>query len=1031
LERDKKGVEWMMAICFSFLCWFSSTALMALAGYLIARAAEQPEMAALSLGVVGVRFFGLSRGAFRYVDRLFSHSLAFEELKKFRLHLYKILEPLVPYKLAGVSEAEILSRISADAEEYKSWLPRAGVPLFAGTASLLVSIGSLAYLNLLYALCFFAASFLLIASSALAFFLIRKKVKEWKNSSEALSEFSLSIAQGMAEKKSWGIFGKVSETWEKLGNIDEEKRKKTYSIYCFAEIFSAVSPFLCLAGMFFIGAGEFSFPTWIGILLGTIAAFEMLQEFPFIALQSALSLEAKQRICRNSYSMSKVPCLANFSTQELTLDKGDALVINAPSGAGKTLLANSIAGFLPNSEATVTANFVFLEQEPFLFTGTIKDNLLFASPDATDEEMQNALQKAGMLNFSFDLWVGERGFALSGGERQRLSAARAMLCNADLIIADEPSAHLPNDDEKKLFSEFVNLPNNPAVLWLSHFSILLAMSSFSAKILPLLFVLSAFLFSCSRESSEPLWSPQSHLGSRTYNGGLFPVWITLKEPVSDISSIRWKTGNSLIAYRSQAAQAIDANTQLIFADTAFLYWDMPPPPYIIVDSANGANDTTYFYRDTISAIVNGLESLPIVIEIKNILPRIKKLTVGGLDQPGDSILTIAAHPNAHMEISIHLEKPFNNAVHPIVAMQMNGLRSKSQDDTLWVYEWTVPDKVSTDTLSLQIKDSRGYGERRYEVRLIVYMEFGSVWIASADELVKFSSMGTEVARINSGFKYISDIAVNSDNGRLFVTDEEGNSIRIYDTYGKLLYEDSTSFKSPTGVAVGVEGGYVWVADAKDETTKIPETQLRRFKFSGTELGPDVVSYQMSGYVKGLSVDQYKRDFVWFAIPESDAVGFTRYSNVETDPKYIVSSELTWKRPSTINYENGLAWIADSGRVVAIDSSKKIYAIIKGFDAVNSISACGEDVWVSDKGKVYHFKGPFKGTPADLKYTVLDGKESREKFTSPVSINALTTDCSVWVVDKEAGRAALLDNLGNIKVFGTGLTRPILSKTLQK
>jgi len=101
---------------------------MAIAGYLIALAAERPEMAALSLGVVGVRFFGISRGAFRYVERLSSHSLAFRELKKFRLCLYRVLEPLVPYKLSVVSESEMLSRISADAEEYKSWLPRAGVP---------------------------------------------------------------------------------------------------------------------------------------------------------------------------------------------------------------------------------------------------------------------------------------------------------------------------------------------------------------------------------------------------------------------------------------------------------------------------------------------------------------------------------------------------------------------------------------------------------------------------------------------------------------------------------------------------------------------------------------------------------------------------------------------------------------------------------------------------------------------------------------------------------------------------------------
>ena len=463
----------MMAICFSFLCWFSSTALMAIAGYLIARAAEQPEMAALSLGVVGVRFFGLSRGAFRYADRLFSHSLAFKELKKFRLHLYKILEPLVPYKLAGISEAEMLSRISADAEEYKSWLPKAGVPLFAGIASLFVSVGILAYLNMLYALCFFAVSFLLIANSAVAFFLIRKKVIEWGVSNEVLSELSLSVAQGMAEKKSWGIFGKISETWEKLGNIDEEKRKKVYSIYYFAEIFSVASPFLCLAGMFFIGAREFSFPVWIGILLGILASFELLQEFPSIALQSAVSKIAAERLSLTAHpvSFAATPLEAgiNLSTKVLTLNKGDVLTISAPSGAGKTLLANSIAGFLPSDAVTErTDNFVFLEQEPFLFTGTIKDNLLFVSPSATDEEMQNVLRKAGLEKFSLDLWIGERGFALSGGERQKLSAARTMLCNADLIIADEPAAHLPSYDENKLFREIANLPNSPAVLWFSH-----------------------------------------------------------------------------------------------------------------------------------------------------------------------------------------------------------------------------------------------------------------------------------------------------------------------------------------------------------------------------------------------------------------------------------------------------------------------------------------------------------------------------------------------------------------------------------
>ena len=445
---------------------------MSISGYLIARSSEQPEMAALSLGIAGVRFFGISRGAFRYVERLFSHSLAFEELKKFRLYLYKILEPLVPYKLAGVSEGEMLSRISTDAEEYKAWLPRAGVPLFAGIASFVTSLCILAYLNLPYALCFFATSFLLIGISVLAFFSIKKSSGQWGSSCEEFSEFSLSVAQGMAEKKSWGIFGKILDTWKNLGDAEEEKRKKTYSIYCIAEIFSTTAPFLCLAGMLSIGSGTYSFPVWIGILLGTLASFELLQEFPSIALQSALSKSAYKRLARPvSYADSplEVRIDLNLSSDFITLNKGDALILSAPSGAGKTLLANTIAGFLPSSEPIErTSNFVFLEQEPFLFTGTIRDNLLFVSPNATEEEMQNVLQKAGLGNFSLDLWIGERGFALSGGERQKLAAARIMLCDADLIIADEPSAHLPAEDENKLFDEITKLPNKPAVLWFSH-----------------------------------------------------------------------------------------------------------------------------------------------------------------------------------------------------------------------------------------------------------------------------------------------------------------------------------------------------------------------------------------------------------------------------------------------------------------------------------------------------------------------------------------------------------------------------------
>jgi len=562
------------------------------------------------------------------------------------------------------------------------------------------------------------------------------------------------------------------------------------------------------------------------------------------------------------------------------------------------------------------------------------------------------------------------------------------------------------------------------------FSILLPMYSFSARILPTLIVLSAFLLYCSRDSSDPPWEPQSHLGSKIYNGGLFPVWITLKEPVSDISYIEWKSEKAKIAYRSQA---IDAKTQLISADTAFLYWDEPPKSYMMIDSTGEKLDTTHFYRDTVFAVVDGLESPPIVIEVKNILPRIKKFTVNGLDQNGDSVLTIAANPNTHLEISILLEKTFNKIGYPTVTMpkEMDGLAldEGKSNDSLKIYKWIVPSGTMNETLSLKIGDSRAYGERLYKVRVIVYTEVGSVWVASEKELVKFSSMGDEVARIKD-FKEISDIVVNSKNGRLFVTDKKGNSIHIYDTYGKLLYEDSTLLQEPTGIAVGVDGDWIWVADTKDGTQKVTKAQLRRFQLSNDKLEETIVSYQMSGPVRGLSLDQYARDSVWFAIPESDSVGFT--VPTFTEPTYVVLSpkDKAWQRPSMVSYYNGLAWVADSGRVVAVNPKEGVKAIIKGFSFVSSVSACGNDIWVSDikGGKVYRYKGPFGGTTdLDLDY---NNYVASYKFEAPISVSALTKDCSVWVIDKEDHKVVLLDSDGKLKASGSGLTMPILGKTLQ-
>jgi len=313
-----------------------------------------------------------------------------------------------------------------------------------------------------------------------------------------------------------------------------------------------------------------------------------------------------------------------------------------------------------------------------------------------------------------------------------------------------------------------------------------------------------------------------------------------------------------------------------------------------------------------------------------------------------------------------------------------------------------------------------------------------VWVAAESELVKYSPTGIEVARINKAsgvdFNSISDISVNSINKKLFVIDESKNSFSIYNNYGKLLYNKTdTTFKLPSSITVDLDGKYVWVADAKNPIEALYQARLRRFSLISDSISFAAVNYDnnLSSPIKGLSINQFQSDFVWFTLPKRDTVGFTK--GIPNSLKYMPN---TWERPSMISHDpsNGIAWVADSSRIVAIDTSGKVLAIIRGFRFVTSVSANNGNVWASDilSGKVYRFKGPFKGTSQDTTLTVISAPERRviDGFIAPISVSAYIADGGAWVIDNEAGMAVRLDSIGTRIASGTGLKQPILGKTLQ-
>jgi ATP-binding cassette subfamily C protein CydD len=170
---------------------------------------------------------------------------------------------------------------------------------------------------------------------------------------------------------------------------------------------------------------------------------------------------------------------------------GETLVLAGPSGAGKSTVIEILLGFVRPDRGRVTINgadiadlvpqalarlTAWIGQRPLLFSGTIRDNIRFARPEATDAEVADAAHSARVDEFSvalpqgLDTPVGEGGYGLSGGQAQRVAIARAFLKNAPLLLLDEPTAHLDPATEAEVLDSLRRLAIGRTVILASHSS---------------------------------------------------------------------------------------------------------------------------------------------------------------------------------------------------------------------------------------------------------------------------------------------------------------------------------------------------------------------------------------------------------------------------------------------------------------------------------------------------------------------------------------------------------------------------------
>jgi len=178
-----------------------------------------------------------------------------------------------------------------------------------------------------------------------------------------------------------------------------------------------------------------------------------------------------------------------LENMNLTIDAGKTLALVGPSGGGKTTLCHLIPRFYDIEDGQILIdgndikdiaikslrkNIGLVQQDVFLFTGTIKDNILYGRPEATDEEVVEAAKKANIHDFimtlpnQYNTYIGEKGIKLSGGQKQRISIARVFLKNPPILILDEATSALDNETEIKIQKALEKLSEGRTTLVIAH-----------------------------------------------------------------------------------------------------------------------------------------------------------------------------------------------------------------------------------------------------------------------------------------------------------------------------------------------------------------------------------------------------------------------------------------------------------------------------------------------------------------------------------------------------------------------------------
>ncbi|WIJ46669.1 thiol reductant ABC exporter subunit CydC [Curtobacterium citreum] len=498
------GAGWAKAVAAGTTSALCAVALLAASGYLITRAAEQPPILYLTLVMVGVRAFALGRAALRYVDRLAGHDASFRQLAVVRTEMYRRLASVAPAGLGRTGRGDLLTRLVTDTDRLQDLPIRVVGPLVSAGVVAVLSVVAIAVVwwpaALVLLLALGAAA---VLGTVVTLAVARRSDRETAAERGRVADLVLDTVRTL------DVFAAYGTLPDRLATIAALDDRVTRAVRRRATVESLVGALVGLlgggavVGVLAVGApavvrGALDGPLWALAVFVPLALFEVVGGVPLAVLtlrRVRAAAERVEQVVPAAVPAGIVPEPDEPATADelavggpvtvalrdltvrwpgsgtpavdrvcLDLRPGEVVVLAGPSGAGKSTLVDALVRFVDHEGSytldgvevrrlhpdAVRARVGLVEQDPFVFDQTVRQNLLFARDAATDAELVDALERVGLGGWlarrgGLDAPVGERGTLLSGGQAHRLALARALLHAFPVLVLDEPTADVDPD----------------------------------------------------------------------------------------------------------------------------------------------------------------------------------------------------------------------------------------------------------------------------------------------------------------------------------------------------------------------------------------------------------------------------------------------------------------------------------------------------------------------------------------------------------------------------------------------------------